>query len=163
MTVVPTAVIAEIGHVLMQLIRLSLLPAKEERYLVQELVRTTAAAVKEAVENNPWAQQDVTVMTLLQVLCDVVTELRSSRKESLAVNVTMITALRESMKEMSTRQWNQGMKEKCRVLMLVRSVWRLDAQNCLSRIAAAQEFDWGYQKMVSILTDYFSENKMLMV
>lgn len=161
--VVPTAVIAEIGHVLMQLIRLSLLPAKEEHCLVQELVLTTAATVKETMENNLWRQQDVVVMTLLQVLCDVVRELRYSRKESLKVNMTMITALRESVKEMNTRQWTQGVKEKCCVLMVVRHVWRFDAKNCLSRIAAAQASDWGYQKMVSILADCSSEDNMLMV
>lgn len=121
MTVVPTAVIAEIGHVLMQLIRLSLLPAKEEHSLVQELVLTTATALKEETENSPWTQRDVVVMTLCQVLCDVVKEIKGLRKESLDANMNMITALGECVKELNMKKWSQDMKEKCCVLMVVRN------------------------------------------
>ena len=113
LTIVPVAVTAEVGHVLLQLLRHALLSAKEARCLVQELVLTLAARVKE-VAGMQRSASDVRVMSLLRVLCDVVSELRVRREASLAMNAEMINALRECVKEMNNRQGAQ-----CRVMMMV--------------------------------------------
>ena len=113
LTIVPVAVTAEVGHVLLQLLRHALLSAKEARCLVQELVLTLAARIKE-VAGMQRSASDVRVMSLLRVLCDVVSELRVRREASLAMNAEMINALRECVKEMNNRQEVQ-----CRVMMMV--------------------------------------------
>ena len=113
LTIVPVAVTAEVGHVLLQLLRHALLSAKEARCLVQELVLTLAARIKE-VAGMQRSASDVRVMSLLRVLCDVVSELRVRREASLAMNAEMINALRECVKEMNNRQGAQ-----CRVMMMV--------------------------------------------
>ena len=113
LTIVPVAVTAEVGHVLLQLLRHALLSAKEARCLVQELVPTLAARIKE-VAGMQRSASDVRVMSLLRVLCDVVSELRVRREASLAMNAEMINALRECVKEMNNRQEVQ-----CRVMMMV--------------------------------------------
>ena len=113
LTIVPVAVTAEVGHVLLQLLRHALLSAKEARCLVQELVLTLAARIKE-VAGMQRSASDVRVMSLLRVLCDVVSELRVRREASLAMNAEMINALRECVKEMNSWQGAQ-----CRVMMMV--------------------------------------------
>ena len=113
LTIVPVAVTAEVGHVILQLLRHALLSAKEARCLVQELVLTLAARVKEVAGMQRTAS-DVRVMSLLRVLCDVVSELRVRREASLAMNAEMINALRECVKEMNSWQGAQ-----CRVMMMV--------------------------------------------
>ena len=113
LTIVPVAVTAEVGHVLLQLLRHALLSAKEARCLVQELVLTLAARIKEVTGMQRTAS-DVRVMSLLRVLCDVVSELRVRREASLAMNAEMINALRECVKEMNSWQGAQ-----CRVMMMV--------------------------------------------
>ena len=113
LTIVPVAVTAEVGHVILQLLRHALLSAKEARCLVQELVLTLAARIKE-VAGMQRSASDVRVMSLLRVLCDVVSELRVRREASLAMNAEMINALRECVKEMNSWQGAQ-----CRVMMMV--------------------------------------------
>lgn len=113
LTIVPVAVTAEVGHVILQLLRHALLSAKEARCLVQELVLTLAARIKEVTGMQRTAS-DVRVMSLLRVLCDVVSELRVRREASLAMNAEMINALRECVKEMNSWQGAQ-----CRVMMMV--------------------------------------------
>lgn len=113
LAVVPVAVTAEVGHVILQLLRHALLSAKETRCLVQELVLTLAARIKEVAGMQRTAS-DVRVMSLMRVLYDVVSELRVRREASLAMNAEMINALRECVKEMNSWQGAQ-----CRVMMMV--------------------------------------------
>lgn len=148
---------AEVGHVILQLLRHALLSAKEARCLVQELVLTLAARIKEVAGMQRTAS-DVRVMSLLRVLCDVVSELRVRREASLAMNAEMINALRECVKEMNSWQGAQ-----CRVMMMVIVLCWIEEQECLSRMAAAQQALWCSQKLVRLLMELVLEKEMLMV